>query len=220
MDVLNDPHGRERLLKLGVRHVPVLAKGVQFVSGQLFENVAEFVGIAASGRQKLPAEELVSRYRIILQAAERLIVQVPGERINERVIRNRDRTIRLMCHHIFRIAEAFIEAWDGADYTAQFGSIPPGDDTQTPQQIIAYGASVRRKLDAWWQRVEDKSCQKKLKTFFGPCVAHDLLERSTWHSAQHCRQLADVLRRFGIEPDQPLAQDQLAGLPLPERLYE
>jgi len=71
-----------------------------------------------------------------------------------------------------------------------------------------------------WERVEDKSCQKNLKTFFGPCLAHDLLERSTWHSAQHCRQLADVLKRFGIEPDRPLTQDQLAGLPLPERLYE
>ena len=95
-----------------------------------------------------------------------------------------------------------------------------GVDCYSVEEIIAYGASVRTKVDAWWGRVEDKSCQKKLKTFFGPCVAHDLLERSTWHSAQHCRQLADVLKRFGIEPDQPLTQDQLAGLPLPERLYE
>ncbi len=220
MDVLNDPSGRDHLLKLGVRHVPVVARGDKFVSGQLIERVAEFVGIAANGKRKLPAEELVARYRIILQAAQRLIAQVPRERINERVIQNRDRTIRLMCHHIFRIAESFIEAWDGADYTAQFGNSPPGDDAQTPEEIIAYGASVRTKVDAWWGRVEDKSCQKVLKTFFGSCVAHDLLERSTWHSAQHCRQLADVLKRFGIEPDQPLTQDQLAGLPLPERLYE
>jgi hypothetical protein len=29
-----------------------------------------------------------------------------------------------------------------------------------------------------------------------------------------------VLERFGIAPDRPLTQEQLAGLPLPERLYE
>jgi hypothetical protein len=49
---------------------------------------------------------------------------------------------------------------------------------------------------------------------------HMLLERSTWHSAQHSRQLIAVLERFGIEPDGRLTPQDLAGLPLPERLWE
>ena len=49
---------------------------------------------------------------------------------------------------------------------------------------------------------------------------HQLFERSTWHSAQHARQLIAVLERFGIEPDDPLTADDLAGLPLPERIWE
>ena len=47
-----------------------------------------------------------------------------------------------------------------------------------------------------------------------------LYERSTWHSAQHARQLIHVLERNGIEPNQRLSADDLAGLPLPERLFE
>ncbi|MND04458.1 hypothetical protein D3C83_247310 [compost metagenome] len=47
-----------------------------------------------------------------------------------------------------------------------------------------------------------------------------VFERSTWHSAQHSRQLADVLERFNIQPDRKLTPQDLAGLPLPERLYE
>jgi len=47
IDVLNDPQGRERLLKLGVANVPVVAKGEQFVFGQNLEDVAEFVGCRA-----------------------------------------------------------------------------------------------------------------------------------------------------------------------------
>ncbi|HSB72171.1 MAG TPA: DinB family protein [Candidatus Methylomirabilis sp.] len=160
------------------------------------------------------------RYRVILEATRRLIAQVPDERMHERVIPNRDRTIRLLCHHMFRIAESFVEAWDGAEYTAQFHSLPPAADIQTARQIVAYGDAVRARFEAWWDRVEDRSCGKTLITYFGPCPAHDLLERSTWHTAQHCRQLADVLTRLGIAPDRPLTPEQLAGLPLPERLYE
>jgi hypothetical protein len=220
VDVLNDPGGREQLLRLGARGVPVVAKGDKFVFGQLLENVAEFVGIAWTGQQNLAPEQLVPKYRIILEVAQRLVAQVPNDRINEHVIPNRDRSIRLLCHHMFRIAESFIDAWDGVEYTAQSANLPPADAIQTVQPIVAYADRVRAKFDAWWDRVEDKSCRMTLATFFGPCPAHDLLERSTWHTAQHCRQLADVLERFGIAPDRPLTQDQLAGLPLPERLYE
>lgn len=220
VDVLNDSGGREQLLTLGARTVPVVAKGDTFVFGQLLESIAEFLGTAGTGQHKLPPEHLVPRYRVILEAARRLVAQVPSERKSERVIPNRDRSIRLLCHHMFRIAESFIEAWDGAEYTVQSANVPPADDIQMPQQIIAYGDTVRARFDAWWKRVEDKSCRKTLDTFLGPCPAHDLLERSTWHTAQHCRQLADVPEGFGITPDRPLTQEQLAGLPLPARLYE
>jgi len=49
---------------------------------------------------------------------------------------------------------------------------------------------------------------------------HVVFERSTWHSAQHARQLIDVLERMGIEPNGRLTAQDLAGLPLPERLFE
>ena len=208
------------MFRLGARSVPVVAKGDKFVIGQLLEHVAEFVGIAGTGQQKLPAEQLVPKYRVILETAGRLIAQVPNDRIHERVIPNRDRSVGLLCHHMFRIAEAFLETWDGAEFTERSANIPPGEDIRTVQQIVEYGDGVRAKLDRWWERVENKSCRKALGTFFGPCAARDLLERSTWHTAQHCRQLADVLERFGISPDRPLTSEQLNGLPLPERLYE
>ena len=59
-----------------------------------------------------------------------------------------------------------------------------------------------------------------MQTFYGPQTVHELLERSTWHSAQHVRQLIYVLERYGINPDGPLVGDDLAGLPLPEGLFE
>ena len=66
----------------------------------------------------------------------------------------------------------------------------------------------------------DKSCRQKLKTYYGMQSMHQLFERTTWHSAQHARQLVAVLGRFGIEPNVRLTAEDLAGLPLPERLWE
>ena len=46
----------------------------------------------------------------VLRAAQRYISQIPDVRLTERAIDNRDRSIRLMSHPIFRIAEAFLES--------------------------------------------------------------------------------------------------------------
>jgi hypothetical protein len=47
-----------------------------------------------------------------------------------------------------------------------------------------------------------------------------LLERCTWHSAQHARQIIAVLEGFGIRPDEPLTEKDYAGLPMPKGLWE
>ena len=49
---------------------------------------------------------------------------------------------------------------------------------------------------------------------------HVLWHAADWHSAQHTRQLIAVLDRFGIEPNGRLSTADLAGLSLPEGLWE
>jgi len=220
--VLNDAGGRDRLLALGVRNVPVVAKGGAFVFGQNLEDVAEFVGLHGTGHTPLPPEQLITKWINVLRAVQRYVRQIPDERINERVIPNRDRSLRLMGHHVFRIGEAFLEtAVDRVEYAVQLANIPPADGTfMTGEEIARYGDTVITRLQQWWDGLADKSCRQKVQTFFGMQPIHMLYERSTWHSAQHARQLAAVLERFGIEPNGRLTAADLAGLPLPERLWE
>jgi len=220
--VLNDAGGRDRLLALGVRNVPVVAKGSAFVFGQNLEDVAEFVGLHGTGHTPLPPGQLITKWIAVLRAVQRYVRQIPDERINERVIPNRDRSLRLMGHHVFRIGEAFLETVvDGVEYAVQLANIPPADGTfMTGEEIARYGDTVIARLQQWWDGLADKSCRQKVKTFFGMQPIHMLYERSTWHSAQHARQLAAVLERFGIEPNGRLTAADLAGLPLPERLWE
>jgi hypothetical protein len=222
IDVANDAGGREKLLALGLRTVPVVALGEQYVFAQNLEDVAEFVGLQGTGHTPLPPHELITKWLTVLSAVQRYMRQVPTSRLEERVIDNRDRSIRLMGHHVFRIAEAFLEAMeDGVEYSAQLANEPPRDGTfLSGAEIADYGAAVARRLRNWWDTTTDKSCQRKVKTFFGMQPVHGLFERSTWHCAQHARQLTAVLERFGIEPIGRLTKDDLAGLPLPEGLWE
>ena len=206
-----------------MRNVPVVARGDQFVFGQNLEDVAEFVGLqGGTGHTPLPPDVLIGKWLNVLRAAQRYLRQMPDARLNELVIDNRPRSIRLMGHHVFRIGEAYLEtAVDGVEYATQLANVPPKDGTfTTGEEIARYGDTVIARLEKWWKELSDKSCQQKVKTFFGMQPLHLLYERSTWHSAQHTRQLAAVLERFNIAPDKPLTKENLAGLPLPERLWE
>ncbi len=205
-----------------MRTVPVVALGDQYVFAQNLEDVAEFVGLQGTGHTPLPPSELIGRWTMVLRATQRLMRQVPDARIEERVIDNRDRSIRLMGHHVFRIAEAFLETVvDGVEYAAQLANEPPkAGEYLTGAAIADYGEGVITRLERWWAGLADKSCQAKVRTFFGMQAVSALFERSTWHSAQHARQLAAVLERFGIEPQGRLSEQDLAGLPLPEGLWE
>ena len=222
IDVLNDAGGREKLLALGVRNVPVVAKGENYVFGQNLEDVAEFVGLQGTGHTPLPPDQLIKKWVLVLRALQRYVRQMPTERINENVIENRQRSIRLLAYHAFRIAEAYLEsAIDGKEYAVQHANVPPKDGTHlTGAEIADYGEGVIGRLQNWWDQVADKSLSVKIKTYYGMQPMAMVFERSTWHSAQHARQLIHVLERFGIEPDGRLTPEDLAGLPLPERLFE
>ena len=47
-----------------------------------------------------------------------------------------------------------------------------------------------------------------------------VLERQTWHSAQHMRQLQAVLEEFGVPLSRKASAALYAGLPLPAGLWE
>lgn len=219
---MNDPGGRERLLAYGVRKLPVVAKGDQFAIGQNLEDVAKFVGLDGTGHTPLPPDKLIEKWIVVLRAAQRYLQQLPREHLSSRVIENRDRSIRILGHHVFRIAEAYLETVvDGVEFSTNLPNVPPKDGTFLDgPEFVAYGDEVIGRLQKWWGGLADRSCQQKLETYFGTQPMHMLFERCTWHSAQHVRQLIHLLERYHVEPDRRLTPEDLAGLPLPERLFE
>ena len=219
INVQDDPAGLEALSALGPRTPPVVSKGSKYVFGQSIQQVADFLGLEL-GHTPLPPGQLVAKLDMVLAASQRMAVQIPDEHKHENV-RNRKRSYRELAHHMMRITEAFLETVEsGVTFTPDLPVKPPSDGMQEFSQIADYGAVVRRRLAAWWDGVEDMSCAAPVETYFGPQKTHDLLERTTWHTAQHVRQIMLCLEDWGITPDGPISMDDLDGLPMPNKAWD
>ena len=217
-------HGNEAAMRalheLGARSVPVVARGGKFVFAQSLADVVRFLGLDIRLHDKLEPQELVDKLDLVLAAAARYVRQIPPEKL-EQPFRNRNRPIRMLAHHVFRIPEAFVEAMrDRRELTYELIMQPPGDAMRTTEDLARYGEGVRAAVRQWWKSYPDSSCGQMMDTYFGRHRVHEVLERSAWHPAQHARQLMLLLDELGIEPEGRLTAEDLAGLPLPEKAWD
>jgi glutaredoxin len=220
INVHGNPAGMEALRKLGARSVPVVARGGEFVFAQSLADVVRFLELDIRLHDKLAPQQLVDKLGLVLNAATRYVRQIPAESL-ERPFRNRNRPIRELGHHVFRIPEAFVEAMrEGRELTYELIMQPPGEGLRSSDDIARYGERVLAAFGAWWDGYDDHACQRMMDTYFGRHRVHDVLERSVWHPAQHTRQLMLILDSLGIEPDGRLTAADLAGLPLPEKAWD
>ncbi|MCE9641340.1 MAG: hypothetical protein K8S22_14555, partial [Betaproteobacteria bacterium] len=180
VDVLNDPAGRARLNKLGLRQGPIIAKGDEYVFGQSMDDVVEFLGLGGSQHQRLPTDQLIGKWRRALQVAEKYARQLPNdERLHRLALEGRPRTVRQVTHHLIRIAEAFLEATvDNVEYTMDLYQKPPLDGTfATGESLAVYAADVDQRLQKWWDELEDRSCSRTIKTYYGKQSIYVVYER-------------------------------------------
>ena len=214
------PEAMEELRELGVGTVPVVARGKDYVFAQELADVSAFVGRKVDF-ERLPPHVLYDKWQNVLATAQRHVLQIPPERLHERATAGRDRSIRDLAYHIYQVPDAFVQAIEEGvqDLTSVYNTPPPADVTRV-DQIRDYGKSVSARLERWWRRDGPKAASAQLQTYYGEQPLHHVMERCTWHSAQHTRQIMAVLERFGIAPDAPLTEADYAGLPMPAGLWE
>jgi hypothetical protein len=219
INVQDDAGGMDALRSLGARSVPVVAVGERYVYAQSLADVIEFLGLGVRLKERLTPDELAQRVGAVLAAALRYVRQIPANQLDAQ-LRNRKRSIHELAHHVFRIVEAFVEAAGGAPLTYESTVLGPGPDIKTKEDIARYGEIVVDRFERWWADTADRSCASEVDTYYGPHSLHEVLERTAWHSAQHTRQLMMLLEELAIAPEGPLTQEELAGLPLPEKVWD
>jgi DinB superfamily len=208
------------LLALGTRQLPVIARGKQWVNGQSLKGIAELVGIDLGTVKHLPPEELVRRIDLVLDGAARFFAQFPEDHLGDQ-LPGRPRSYAQLAWHLFNVVDAFLEHEQGIPLsTTSYNRVPaPGI---TRPEILAYGADVRRRFDDWWLGAKGRTdWAAKAAVYYGDVSRHEFLERTTWHSGQHSRQLMWVLEdKFRIAPERPIPPDTWTGLPMPEKVWD
>jgi glutaredoxin len=221
VNVLEDKDAFAELAALGVRSVPIVRRGSDWANGQVLRDVARVAGIAWGGAQMLPPDQLAARLVTIQQAAQRLFAQIPDDKLG-RMLPHRPRSYAQLAYHIFNIADAFLEhevqglpLIEGA-----YGRVPPpGKDGKA--EVLAYGADVLAGFQAWWSGPgQTADFGHKASVYYGDVTLHEYLERTTWHSGQHVRQMMMVLDMLGIAPEGPIGPETFAGLPMPDKVWD
>jgi len=218
VDVHNDADGMARLQQLGARSVPVVALGGSYTLAQSLRDVIRFLDLKTRVMDMLPPEELVAKLEVVLATATRLTGQLSEEQLHG-VFRNRDRTVGALMFHIVRVVEVGLQAAQDIELRFEsFNELPPEDWRKL--DLIEWGREIRQQVQSWWHHETRKALSYRVPTYYGRRSMHEVLERTAWHAAQHTRQLALILESYGIEPDQPLNASDLAGLPVPEEVWD
>jgi hypothetical protein len=210
----------DELRRIGARSVPVVSKGDDFVFAQVIKDVVDFLELEDDTAPDLSPAELAGRYDTILEAAIRLMRQMPDARLDNE-LPNRPRKWRVLMHHIYQIPTAFLEMEEtGRSLAYETLTAAPPDDLKTSADFADFGETVRTRFRTWWEGAAEKDFDEEVPTYFGGTTRHEMLERTVWHSAQHVRQVASLLEQAGITPDGPLGADHIRGLPLTEKVWD
>lgn len=211
-NVLADPAARATLDRMGIRSVPVVTKGEDFVFAQELDDVARFLNLPLRGA-RLPVPDLVQRIEGLLSAATVMASRLPPAHRDTR-IDGRDRTYADIAFHIGQICEAFLDAARGGELSYQYFERRAG-----AVSIVDSLGAVATSFSEWYASTRDR-LPETLTTYYGRKPLQQVLERTAWHMAQHCRQLQHILTGLRVAGGPWLSNAVLDGLPLPRDVWD
>ena len=212
-----DPEARAELEASG-QVLPVARLGDRWVNGVDLAAVADLLGVPYEPPVILPARELADRYNLNLDVARAIIGQLTGEMLAH-TMPNRKRPMFDVANQVASVMRAFLGAYYDDKHASGFYAKP--DEVRTRADVLARLDETRRLFNTWWDEDGiDDPLDRVTPTYWGYPTLLEVLEREVWHTTQHIRQLEYVLKEFGVVPDRPLTEANLAGLPLPEGIHD
>ncbi len=208
------------MARLGARSIPVLSRGDEFVFAQNIAQVVAFLKLNEKAGPVLSPAQLHERMERYIDAALRMIPQMPDEKLTEETP-GRPRAYGRLAHHMFRICEAFTEVAGGKHFSQGMpGEVLHPEEMASTAALAEYGTRVKATVENWWAATPDKEAQAEVETYYGRQKLHEVMERATWHIGQHTRQWVMLLDMAGIAADRPLTDADFTDLPMPKQVWD
>lgn len=211
----------DELEKLGVKRIPIAARGKQWADGQVLPDLARIAGIKYDPTPKLSPAQLAERGVRVMSVAHKLMSSMPETDLATR-LPGRPRSYRQLCCHIFQIFEVFLELVEDGwrlEFMSYLRDIP--SDVVSIADLMKYTADIQARFSTWWRgKGGSTDFTVTADVYYGDVTLHHYFERTIWHATHHVRQLQTVCRGLGVNVDDGLRSEDLQGLPLPEEEYD
>src|SRR5215510_2674099 len=125
------------LQRLGVRSVPVLSRGDEYIFGQSTKQIVDFLGLSEKSGPELTTDELAARVDKFMGAALELIPLMPYDKLSVHVP-GRPRSYRALAFHLFRVVDAFLGANQGVTLVQDMFREEPAPDAN-PVRLFPTG---------------------------------------------------------------------------------
>lgn len=216
-NILADAAAWDRLQAQGIRSVPVVTRGAEFVFAQELDDVARFLGLPLRGA-RLGPDVLGQRIMQLLEIAVVMAGHLPASALATR-IKGRDRSYADIAYHIGQIVVGCLDAARGGELTAQHFERKAPAPIASPAPVVGSLKNIIADFRGWWSD-NRAALPSPVSTYYGRQPIHQVLERTAWHMAQHCRQLQHILGELGVAGGPWLSGAVLDGLPLPRDVWD
>ena len=221
INVVATPEAMEELSARGIRGVPVVSRGDKYAYAQSLAVVNEFIGVT----EQLPTRQtavIFEKWIALTKIAVSYIEACPQEELHADVLKERERPVGELAYHAFQIAQSFLYCMNTGerDWFERSSGPVNMEAALDKAQLLAFARSTAEELAQYWNggatRFED------VPALFegGLASTHEFLDRSSWHSAQHIRQVAAVLGRDGVTLTPAWSDDFVQGLGVPQNLWQ
>ena len=212
--MLADTSRLGELTALGFCTVPVVALANDAVHGVDLHQVAQLVGFEYEAKAKLNPTALNSRQIAFLTWLNDAIDGMPAA-VYEIKVPGRERTVWNLVDHVCEISFVYHRV---ADRLTPFDAIAAAaevDAESTNETIHASLTLLRRRYAE-----EIHSYGADVETYFGTASLHYVLERCTWHTAQHLRQIHSLGSSVAAANIPPLDEALFTDLPLAKEVWD
>ncbi len=218
INIHDDVDALREMVRLGAPLVPAVAYDGRLAHGWNPAAYAKLLGVPYTGVPELSPAQLAARLDAIAARAQEWLRLTPPDKLTLEGP-GRRRALRQLGFHLFRVAASFVDAMEGDGLQEGWLQEEAPAALQSGPELAKFGEGVRTRLKGWFAAAGAVPWQEPVWTYYGDQSAHELLERTTWHAAQHLRQVHDLLSRNGVLPAGALDPALFAQLPLPKALW-
>jgi uncharacterized damage-inducible protein DinB len=156
----------------------------------------------------------------LLEAVIRATRQVPTEHLMWRPS-DRDRSLKLFCYHILADPANILESIRTRHYdgTFKFAYKEASESFKNMEEVARFGEESRTRVRQGAQTITGEELDRTIDGYSGQTNGHTLLHHVLGHTAHHLLQLYEFLRMIGLEPNDPLTEEDLKGIPKPKKLW-